>query len=119
MCDWCDLAQEELTLEGLADQLAALVTRIEAIESKLTPPVTSEDTCVLYSHSSPLQRETITKYIDAFEEEPGLVVLRSIYRDNESGRITAQFSERLSPPSVTEIGDGCEFVGASDWAEDD
>ena len=111
---------EELTLQGLADLIIALTTRVEAIEETLTPPITADGDCILFFSSSPLQRETITKYISAFEEEPGpLIALKAVYYNDETGLTTMQFSEGfMSSRKVTESWNSCEFAGSSEWLED-
>ena len=119
------VAQDEITLEGVSARLEALIShvatvieRVEAIEAKLAPPITADGDCILYVSSSPLQRETVTKYIATFEEDPGsLITLKSVYYNGETGLTTMQFSEGFSRRQATETWDGCEFAGSTDWTE--
>ena len=66
---------EELTLDGLAEQLTALVERVTVIEERLEAVTTTDCVCV-HNGKHQLQRETITKYLDAFEEDVGSLVRR-------------------------------------------
>ena len=110
---------DELTLDSLADLVTALTSRVDAIEQKLAPPITADGDCILFFSSSPLQRETITQYITTFEEEPGpLISLKAVYYNDETGLATMQFAEGfMASRKVTEIWDGCEFAGSSEWTE--
>ena len=112
------LAESEITLEGLAEQLAELVSRVEAIESQLSPPSTIDEECLVYLWGG-LHRETITAYINAYDAEPGTPYLRSIYFDTSSGQTRLYFQEGDYPTRyVSEIYKGCDFVSHSDWIEE-
>lgn len=109
---------EELTLAGLAEKLTALVERVTVIEERLEPVTTTDGVCVQYSHNQ-LQRETITKYLDAFEEDVGsLVTLKSVRYNTESGLTSYHFEEAFTDRSVTETWYGCEFVDTGKWVEE-
>ncbi len=109
---------EELTLAGVAEQLNALVDRVTTIEERLEPVTTTDGVCVQYSHNQ-LQRETITKYLNAFEEDVGsLVTLKSVRYSTDSGLTTYHFEEAFTDRSVTETWNGCEFVDTGEWVEE-
>ena len=113
------LAQdEEPTLAGLAEQLAALVERVEAIETAIAPPSLEDGTCVLHLDSSTMQRETLTKYLDTFDEEPSSMILSVIYYKPDSGEIILHFDEIYPARTAFETWHGCEFKGSSDWSEE-
>lgn len=127
-------AQEEgLTLEGLdegldvamqsigqlAEQVTALVARVDAVEEAIAPPTISSGTCVLHLSSSPLQRETLTKYIDQFDTEPeNLMTLKGIYYNEELNLTMLRFEEAWKDRTVAEWWNNCEYKGSTDWVED-
>ena len=113
------LAQDELTLEGLAEQITALTDRVTAVEAKLEPLTTDGGVCVQYAKGQ-LQRETITKYLDAFEENVGsLVSLKAVHHDTENGITIYHFDEGFTDRSVTETWRGCEFLDVGEWEEEE
>ena len=110
---------EDLTLAGLAEQLTALVTRVDAIEAQIAPLTTADGVCIQYT-SGQIQRETATKYFDAFDEnlKAGNVTLRAIRYDTEAGISIYHFEQYFEHQAVTETWRGCEFVGSSDWIQE-
>ena len=128
------LAQDDLTLQGLAEviadvveevadlaeQLTALASRVTAIEESLTPAVTGDGVCVQYSRQQ-LQRETITAYLDAFDEdiENSRISLQSVRYDTESGLTSYHFKIVFDDRFVVENWDGCDFAGHSEWEEEE
>ena len=111
---------EELTLSGLAEQVTALVGRVDAIEAQLAPLTTADGICIQYT-SGQIQRETTTKYFDAFDENliASNVTLRAIRHDTEAGVSIYHFEQYFKKQTVTEAWRGCEFVGSSDWVQED
>ena len=109
----------EFTLAGLAEQLTALVTRVGAIEAQLAPLTTADGVCIQYT-SGQIQRETATKYLDAFGENliATNLTLRAIRHDTEAGVSTYHFEQYFKKQTVTETWRGCEFVGTSDWIQE-
>lgn len=114
------LAQDELTLEGLAEQVAALVERVEAVEAKLAPITTEDGVCVQYANGQ-VQRETVTKYFDAYEEnlETSRLRLVAIQFGTETGLTVYHFEEVFADRSVTETWRGCEFLDVGEWQEEE
>jgi len=111
------MAQEEGSLESLIDRFSLLVTRVEEIERRLTPPTTSDGECLVYLWGS-LDRATITEYINTFNEEPGTPQLRSIFFDPSTGLTRLYFQEGDYPTRyVSEFWRDCDFVSHSGWIE--
>ena len=113
---------EDLTLEGVSARLEALIShvatvieRVEAIEAQLAQPLLEDGTCIMHLNSSPMQRETITKYIDKFDEEPGSMTIRSIYHHDDTGRTLILFDEIYPDRAVFEVWEGCTFTGSTHW----
>ena len=99
------LAQdEEPTLAGLAEQLAALVERVEAIETAIAPPSLEDGTCVLHLDSSTMQRETLTKYLDTFDEEPSSMILSVIYYNRTQGKSSCTSTKSIRPVLLSKRG---------------
>ena len=107
------LAQEEVTLEGLAEQLAALVDRVGAIEEKIGFPDT-RDECWIAFHDK-ISRESLTAYFETFDSDhPPPMRIVSVARNGD--RVTVKFITAFNKSRyVEEYFDGCEFVGHSDW----
>ena len=112
-------AQDELTLESLAETVTALTERVAAVEAKLEPVTTADGVCIQYSNGQ-LQRETVTKYLDAFEENVGsLVSLKAVHHDGENGLTIYHFEEAFTDRSVTETWRACEFLDVGEWVEEE
>ncbi len=111
---------EELTLAGLAEQLAALTDRVTAVEAKLEPITTDGGVCVQYAKGQ-LQRETVTKYLDAFDEniESSHISLDAVHYDIEEGLTIYHFSQLFADRTVTETWRGCEFLDVGEWVEEE
>ena len=115
------LAQdEELTLAGLAEQLTALVDRVAAIEAKLEPVTNDDGVCIQYA-SGQIQRETVTKYFDTFDENLNAsnTTLRAIRYDTEAGLTIYYLEEYFADRTVTETWRGCEFLDVGEWEEEE
>ena len=111
---------EELTLAGLAEQLAALTDRVTAVEAKLEPLTTDGGVCVQYADGQ-LQRETVTKYLDTFDEniESSHISLDAVHYNTEEGLTIYHFSQLFADRTVTETWRGCEFLDVGEWEEDE
>ncbi len=122
------LAQDDLTLESLAEQLAALTARVERVEALFVGPGArdvDETTCQIGKRRL-VQDETVIRYKEQFDEwiDPSDVWWSEIRYSRESGRITIIYADDIPGgyPSdekyVSEEWDGCEFIGSSDWWEE-
>ena len=108
-------AQEEITLAGLAEQLAALVTRVEALEDRLnfTGPGKQSGECLIATRQN-IDRDTMAAYLDTFEgATPPSVLIQSVVRNGDN--ITVTYVTYNVNRYVKEYFTGCEFVGHSDW----
>ncbi len=115
------LAQdEELTLAGLAEQLTALVTRVDAIESRLThgAHVDDDGNCRL-AVTDRLHATSIVEYLEKYPDSdtPGRIAIASVYIVPGTG-IAVTFgpiSESSTYRHITEYWSGCEFLNTSGW----
>lgn len=84
----------------LDEQLTALVDRVAAIGERLEPGTTTDGVCVQYSQYQ-LQSETVTKYLDAINEDVGsLVTLKKVLYNIERGLTTHSFEEAFTDHSI-------------------
>lgn len=119
------LAQDALTLEGLAKQVTDLAERIAIIEEIWMGPgpiVLEDGDCTIGLNKS-LQDETVIKFKDTYDEwltVDGVRISQIMYLP-ESGNIAVVYEEYWDRPStyVIESWNGCEFLGSSDWWEED
>ena len=112
------MAQEELSLEGLSEQISSLVERVVSLEEKLEPVVTTGGECVQYDGRS-LQRETVTKHLETFGEDiERQADLESVRYNIESGLTTYSFSYGYPLRRVTETWRQCEFLDHGEWVEE-
>ena len=117
---------EDLTLQSLADQLAALTTRVTALESIWEGPgvwkdpntelEVYDDQCII-GLSDKMQNETILKFLEKYEDLPYRIEIDQVVIDPGSNSISLVLKEWNSSRYVVERWDGCEFVGSSDWAK--
>ena len=115
------IAQEEgVSLEGLAEQLAALVSRVDAVEQKLTPGayVDKDGSCRLAKEDR-LHPTSLVEYLDKYPDSdtPGNVRIASVHIVPGTG-VAVTFgpiSESSTYRYVTEYWNGCEFVSTSGW----
>ena len=117
------MAQGEITLEGLAEQLAALVERVDAIEKRFefTPPVDEDGNCRLAIRNR-VHPETMAAYLDTYPDDrtPQYVYITSVHDGADSTLIKFNtYVMNKKDKHVTETWDGCEFVGHSDWWEEE
>ena len=117
---------DDLTLQGLADQLAALTTRVQALESIWEGPgvwkeASTEmeiyDNQCIIGISDKMQNETLLKFLEKYEDLPYRVEIDQVVIDPASNSVSLVFKEWNIPRYVVERWDGCEFVGSSDWVK--
>ena len=119
---------EEITLEGLTEQLASLVARVDAIENMFADPwspeviYTDDGICQSPLHTSDsfilrgeLRQETADAYRTAYgvSINPTDVYLRSI--SFEVGSSSAYLKYEKDGSTVVEKWAHCEFLGHSEW----
>lgn len=124
------LAQDELTLESLAETVATLTEtvtglsgRVEAIEAIWSGPGSIEldgSLCEIGARRA-LQDATVLKYKDKWDEWPSMdeIFVIGVRYSSESGHMfivyeSGFFDDRF----VIEEWNGCEFVGPGDWWEE-
>lgn len=126
------LAQDELTLEGLAETVAGLtetvtglVERIEAVEELFDGPGAipfDDDIACITAQNGILQDETVLKYKAQYDEWPDLdeVIIVAVVYNNEFDYTVVNYSSSrwgLDEKRVVERWDKCEFAGSGDWWE--
>lgn len=124
------LAQDELTLEGLAGQVAELVEnvadlakRVATIEAVWTGPgsISLQDGDCVIALDDSLQDETVLKFKERYDEwlDVDSVDIVQVHYLSETGHIAVVHEEFWEDKYVIETWDGCEFLGSSDWWEED
>ena len=113
------LAQSELTLEGLAEQVTSLVQRVEALESfwesKGSRPL-DNGACVIAAGE--LQRETALKFYDQYEKFPENVEIQYVVVAPEENMVSVTYSEGWDEGRYSrERWIDCEFLESIDWVE--
>lgn len=114
-------AQAELTLESLAEQLASLVERVEALESfwesKGSMPI-DDDACVVATGE--LQRETALKFYDQYERFPENIQIQYVAVAPKLDMVSVTYSEGWDEGRYSrERWIDCEFLESIDWVERD
>lgn len=130
------LAQDELTLEGLAERFTGLVERVDAVgervaaltvrgetvESMWEGPgavMLDDERCMIGArpNTRDLQDETVLKYKGTYDEWPemGEFHVAEIIWMADLERTGVVYRERFKNRSAMEIWEGCEFIGSSDW----
>ncbi len=132
------LAQGELSLEGLAEQLQALTDKVTVLTERtdsLTDRVdfieslwvNSESTilldgsCVVGSQGG-VQDATVLSFKETFDEwpNPNSMSVTGVSFDPETGIIGIQYRALLGSRQATiEFWQGCEFLENTDWWEED
>lgn len=123
--------EEELTLAGLAEQIAALTARVDKLESVFAVgrPVVDERGCTLVKYAPgdagissikiPLvQVETMVSYRDKFSQN--LEELDIVQVDlSEDGTITISYTSEhdYDDYTISEVFQGCEFIHLTEWSE--
>ena len=125
------LAQDELTLEDLAEQVAEVVEqvadlaeRVATIEEIWTGPGSRElnDVACIIGENTVLQDESVLKYKDQYEQWVNVeeVTIKAVVYNKETGYIVITYADTpwgFDDKLVGERWDGCEFVESSDWWE--
>ena len=113
------LAQGELSLEGLAERMQALMDRVDAIEAlwvNSEPLVMADGSCVIGYEGGP-HDATVLKFKSAFDEWPNTDNIRvfAVAVDPETGTVSLQYETLYDNQFVIEMWQGCEFLGTTDW----
>ncbi len=118
-------ASDEISLEELAETVADLVTRVERIEAIWAGPGAIEvDGGCLIGMQDGLQDETVLKYKEQFDEwvDTDDIWPVQIKQEAETGYTVIVYADGIGMFSaylVDEVWDGCDFVGSSEWREND
>ena len=122
------LAQDELTLESLAEQLQALtdkvtalterVDSIEALWDNSETAILLDGSCIVGSRGG-VQDSTVLSYKKTFDEWPETDKFRvaGVSYNPETGVIGIQYTEIYESQTIIEFWQGCEFVEGTDWWE--
>ena len=105
------------------EQVADLAERVATIEEIWTGPgpiILEDGDCVIGLNDS-LQDETVIKYKNTYDEwlEVDSVNIVQVIYLPESGNIAVVHEAFWDDRYVIESWDGCEFLGSSDWWEED
>lgn len=124
------VAKEELTLEGLADEVTALaeklsdvIARVETIESIWVGPGSTEmaDDVCLFSERGTMQDETVLKYREKFDRwlDLNFSMIHQIRYSADTGHTLIVYADRhFASKLVIEEWNGCVIVGSSEWWEE-
>ena len=135
------LAQDGISLEGLAERIDGLVEEVEALTGRVdaieaTYGVTTSDGLCVIGNSETIHAQTATKYLEEFDEMPGSnatnIKIEGVTVDPETGIIGIRYGEELSldpmsmaramdsltkdPRRVIEYWSDCAYTGSSDWS---
>ena len=123
------VAQDDLNLDGLADEVTALeqklteiIARMEGIESIWDGPGSTElgDEVCLLSERGTMQDETVLKYKEKFDKwlDLNFSMIHQVRYSADTGNMLIVYTDGpFASKMVIEEWDGCDFVGASDWWE--
>ena len=117
---------EEDLVTWLAQRVDELFGRVEALERIYegpgAPDRDSGRSCLLgqvneFGADSPLQNESMVKFVTMFNQAPSEHHLVSVRVEKESGEVLLLYNARHEEgwAYVFEHWDGCEFVGSSPW----
>ncbi len=119
------LAQDDITLESLAETLTALTgrvdglqERIEFIESMWIGPgaIELEDGSCRVAGDGNMQNETLLKYKDTYGEWGPAEQMRVASIDlGTEGRMVITYAYSLTYERIEEVWNGCEFVSSGSW----
>lgn len=129
------LAQDEITLESLAESFTdlaetveSLVTRVNDLEAIYDGPgaeETGDGGCAIAYASigdDPLiQDSTVLAYKEAFDEwlSTDEVSILGVKQLPDSGQTVVVYTHLWTDRTVAETWEGCDFVGASEWQEEE
>ena len=124
------VAQGELSLEGLSEQLQALtdkvtalterVDSIEALWDNSEPTILLDGSCVVGSTGG-MQDATVLNYKQTFDAWPDTENFEvvGVNHNSETGIIGIQYVELFTNQSTIEFWQGCEYIESTDWWERD
>ena len=120
------LAQGELSLEGLAEQLQALTAKVTALTERVDsiealwinsePTILLDGSCIV-GGIGVVQEPTVLSFKKTFDEWPDIDRLRveGVSHNPETGVTGIQYTGLLTHESIIEFWQGCEFLEISDW----
>lgn len=115
-------AQDEITLESLAETVTALTERVDTLESVLIGPGAIElaDGACQIAGDGGIQNETVIEWQTQRGEWPNVDQMRvaSVVL-NEDGTMTVAYVFSFTQEHIEEIWQDCEFVSTGDWYEID
>lgn len=123
--------EEELTLAGLAEQIAALAARVDKLESifAVGRPVVDENGCTLVKYAPgdagvssikiPLvQVETMVSYREKFSQNLEELDIVQIDLSKDGTIMLTYTSEHdYDDYTISEVFQGCEFSHLTEWSE--
>ena len=126
------LAQGELSLEGLSEQLQALTDKVTALTERVDsiealwvnsePTILLDGSCVVGSEGG-VQDATVLSYKQTFDEWPNTdsMSVTGVSFDPETGIIGIQYRGFVSSRrhATIEFWQGCEFLENTAWWEED
>ena len=124
------LAQEDLSLVGLSEQLQALTDKVTALTERIdsiealwinsTPTVLLDGSCLVGSKGG-MQDSSVLSYKETFDEWPNTndFQVAGVNYNPETGIIGVQYEELFTDQSIIEFWQGCEFLENTDWWEAD
>lgn len=129
------LAQGELSLEGLAEQLQALTDKVTALTERTDsitermdsiealwvnsePAILLDDSCVIGAGGE-MQDSSVLSYKETFDEWPdtGSFTVQGVNYNPETGLIGIQYGGIFSNNAIVEFWQGCEYIDSTDWWE--
>ena len=113
------MAQEELSLDVLAEQVQTLTERMDALESlwiESEPSVRSTGECIVGSEGG-MHDSTVMKYRNEFEEWPDVdyIKIKGVSYNPDTGDIAIQYEESIGDDFIIELWRDCEFLESTDW----
>ena len=124
------LAQGELSLEDLSEQLQALADKVTALTERVdaiealginSEPIRLQDgSCVVGSRGG-MHAATVLSYRETFDEwpDPDDIRVIGVSYNPETGVILIHYQELFTNMSIFELWHGCEYIENSNWWEGD
>lgn len=112
-------AQEEITLESIAESLTALTGRVDSLEQKLTPgAIVNDDGNCRLALADRLHANSLVSFLEKYPDDdtPSSSTINNVYIVPGTG-VAVTFEVRSSSQTrrITEYWSGCEFLHSSDW----
>ena len=120
------IAQGDLTLESLAEQLGLVSDRVSAVESRLTPNaiVTRKGNCQL-ALPGRLHANSLLAYLEKYTAETiprvEIMAVYTLVEDEPVGstaigfEVTGDFNYPIYSRFIYEYWDGCTYLKSSEW----